>query len=285
MSGYTVAAAGGVTLPNATGGSTSYPQGSVVPLSKLLPSYYQWMVQSGLLSENYSQLGSLISSGPVTISDTTDASSSITGSLIVSGGVGIAKKLYVGTSLSVAGTNTFSDTTDSSSTSTGSAVFSGGVGIAKKLYVGTDINATGNITATGVVKDKSPIFVERVGALNFTYNTEAPLSFGQLTYNPGGCYDSGTYYYTCPTSGLYRVTGKAESNSLNVTGTLSLRDGGGAALAFGTLGNFVSVSVAQFDVMLYLASGTQIRPTVLHTVGPAGTTKPFTGNFMVARVG
>ena len=35
-------------------------------------------------------------------------------------------------------------TTDASSTTTGIAVISGGVGIAKKLYVGTDLNVTGN---------------------------------------------------------------------------------------------------------------------------------------------
>lgn len=40
----------------------------------------------------------------------------------------------------------FSNTTDASSTSVASTVFSGGVGIAKKLYVGTDLNVLGNTT-------------------------------------------------------------------------------------------------------------------------------------------
>jgi hypothetical protein len=44
----------------------------------------------------------------LTLAGTTDASSSTTGTLKVAGGVGIAKKLYVGTDLSVTGTASFS---------------------------------------------------------------------------------------------------------------------------------------------------------------------------------
>lgn len=45
--------------------------------------------------------------GGLTIADTTDSTSTTTGSIITSGGIGIAKKLYVGTDLNVAGTPTF----------------------------------------------------------------------------------------------------------------------------------------------------------------------------------
>jgi hypothetical protein len=40
--------------------------------------------------------------------------------------------------------------TDASSTTTGSIITAGGVGIAKKLYVGTDANIAGTLTVTGV---------------------------------------------------------------------------------------------------------------------------------------
>lgn len=57
-------------------------------------------------SGNTSIAGTLGVTGIETISNTTDASSSTNGALIVSGGVGIAKKLYVGTDLSVGGSLT-----------------------------------------------------------------------------------------------------------------------------------------------------------------------------------
>ena len=47
------------------------------------------------------------------------------------------------------GIKTFSGTTQATSTSTGTIVTSGGVGIAKNLYVGGDINVVGNLTIGG----------------------------------------------------------------------------------------------------------------------------------------
>ena len=126
----------------------------------------------------------------LTLGGATDASSSTTGTLIVTGGVGVAKKLYVGTDLNVAGNtvsstvtannltsgrvvlsgtagqilddsaltyNTSTDiltlagTTDATTSTDGTLVVSGGVGVAKKLYVGTDLNVAGNATFTGNV--------------------------------------------------------------------------------------------------------------------------------------
>lgn len=49
--------------------------------------------------------------------------------------------------------------TDASSTSTGSIFTAGGVGIAKKLYVGTDANIAGTLTVTGVATfSATPIY-------------------------------------------------------------------------------------------------------------------------------
>lgn len=51
--------------------------------------------------------------------------------------------------LEVAGVTKITNATDSSSTSTGSLIVSGGVGIAKSLYVGTNLVVTGNLTVNG----------------------------------------------------------------------------------------------------------------------------------------
>jgi hypothetical protein len=95
----------------------------------------------------------------LTSSSTTESTSSTSGAVIIAGGVGIAKKLYVGGTLNVGGTfsgalGSFtnlstSDTTDSSSTSTGTITTAGGVGIAKNLYVGAQLNVAGNVTVSG----------------------------------------------------------------------------------------------------------------------------------------
>ncbi len=71
------------------------------------------------------------------IASSSASSSSTTGALTVAGGAGIAGALFIG------------DATASSSTTTGSFVTPGGVGIAKAVYIGGLINVAGNATITG----------------------------------------------------------------------------------------------------------------------------------------
>ena len=54
----------------------------------------------------------LEATGISTVSDTTQATSTTTGAFIVSGGVGIAKSLFVGGDMSVSGTLTYEDVTN-----------------------------------------------------------------------------------------------------------------------------------------------------------------------------
>jgi hypothetical protein len=51
-------------------------------------------------------------SGAVNVDDTTDSTSSTSGALIVDGGLGVAKNVYIGAGLSVAGTLTYEDVTN-----------------------------------------------------------------------------------------------------------------------------------------------------------------------------
>jgi hypothetical protein len=89
----------------------------------------------------------------------TDTSSGSTGSIFTAGGIGAAKAVYVGTTLTVAGSSTFTGSiavdsvTDSSSTTTGSIQTDGGLGVAKAVYVGTTLNVAGlaSFTATSAV--------------------------------------------------------------------------------------------------------------------------------------
>jgi hypothetical protein len=78
------------------------------------------------------------------------------GAIVVSGGVGIAKDIYVGTTatfnstIAVTGIASFNNVTDSNATNNGSVILAGGVGIAKNLVVGSAVTI-GSVTTQTVV--------------------------------------------------------------------------------------------------------------------------------------
>ena len=94
----------------------------------------------------------------LTLGGATDASSTTTGTLIVTGGVGVAKKLYVGTDLNVTANTTLSGTTESTSTTTGALKTAGGLGVVKNVYVGgivdvADTTQSSNTTSGALIVD------------------------------------------------------------------------------------------------------------------------------------
>ena len=80
----------------------------------------------------------------VKVSNTTASTTTTSGALIVTGGVGIGGQLTGAVFKST-------DTTQSTSTTTGAIITAGGVGIAKNLTVGGDATVTGNLTVQGVL--------------------------------------------------------------------------------------------------------------------------------------
>ena len=92
--------------------------------------------------------GAVLVAGISTFENTAESTSSTTGALIVSGGVGIAKSLNVGGNLSVAGTITYDDVTNVDST--GIVTARGGFEIGASGVGGT-ITATGQAEFAGVV--------------------------------------------------------------------------------------------------------------------------------------
>ena len=92
--------------------------------------------------------GAVLVTGISTFENTTQSTSSTTGALIVSGGVGIAKSLNVGGNLSVAGTITYDDVTNVDSV--GVVTARGGFEIGE-AGVGGKITATGQAEFAGVV--------------------------------------------------------------------------------------------------------------------------------------
>ena len=101
----------------------------------------------------YIDAASVTSSGIVTITNTTTSTSTSTGALIVSGGVGIAKSLFVGENVSIGGTLTYEDVTNVDSV----GVVTARLGVIATAGRGVEITAGGlNVTA-GIATFKNEV--------------------------------------------------------------------------------------------------------------------------------
>jgi hypothetical protein len=81
----------------------------------------------------------------VKVSNTTVSTTTTSGALVVTGGVGVAGNITVGSRFKS------TDDTQSTSTTTGAIITAGGLGVAKNLNVGGDATITGNLTVQGVL--------------------------------------------------------------------------------------------------------------------------------------
>jgi len=102
--------------------------------------------------------GNATSSGPLTISDSTASTSSSTGALIVTGGVGIGKSLFVSEGISVGGTITYDDVTNIDSVgivTAGGGLYVGRTSIGATFTTAGDAILAGVVTATRFFGDGS----------------------------------------------------------------------------------------------------------------------------------
>ena len=94
--------------------------------------------------------------GISTVTDSTSSTSTTTGALVVSGGVGIAKSLFVGEGISVAGTITYNDVSNIDSigiVTAGAGLYVGrGAGVALTITEAGYVQASGIVTAIGGLK-------------------------------------------------------------------------------------------------------------------------------------
>jgi hypothetical protein len=87
----------------------------------------------------------------VEITDPDDSTNTLTGALVIAGGVGIGKSVNIGGDLDVIGITSISNTTQSTTKDNGALVVEGGVGIEKNLNVG------GNLVVTGTANFNSSV--------------------------------------------------------------------------------------------------------------------------------
>ena len=88
-------------------------------------------------------------SGIATFSNTTESTSSSTGAVQFSGGVGIAKSLFVAGNISAAGTITYEDVTNVDSQGIGT--FRQGIKVGPPTSIGSSLHSNGNAVFAGIV--------------------------------------------------------------------------------------------------------------------------------------
>jgi hypothetical protein len=180
-------------------------------------------------------------SGAVNVDDTTDSTSVTTGSLIIDGGVGIAKNVYIGAGLSVAGTITYEDVTSVDAVGlitaksgvnvtggqlqVGVAYSVGAAGVATALgFVAGTSGFTGDLTGdvTGAVTGNSDTCTTatniNASANNSNNETVYPLFVDGATGSQGCETDTGLSYN--PSTGLLTLVGLDLSGDVDVDGTL-----------------------------------------------------------------
>ena len=164
--------------------------------------------------------GNLDIYGSIHIMNTNDTTNSSTGSLIVDGGVGISKNLFVNGNQTNYGIVNISNTTGTSSTNSGALIVGGGVGIAKNLFVGnhTFVN---DFTVSG--------FSHSINTMeSTTTDTGALIVDGGVgiakNLNIGGNINvAGTAQSTTTSSGSLIVSGGVGiAKNLNVGGNLNV---------------------------------------------------------------
>jgi hypothetical protein len=154
----------------------------------------------------------------------TDSTSSSTGSIITSGGIGVAKAAYIGTTLTVTGSSTFTgaiavdSVTDSSSTLTGSIQTDGGLGVAKAVFVGTTLSVSGTSTLTGVATLTAQPILSSLTASKpvFTDASKGLVSTGTLAADQGGTGVANNAAMTVTGSGNFAYT-RTLTGTTNVT--------------------------------------------------------------------
>ena len=131
--------------------------------------------------------GTLRATDIVKFTSEIDSTLTTDGALIVTGGVGIAKKLNVG------GISKFSNDQDSTSTTTGAVQVSGGVGVTKKVFIGDNEDSTststGALRVTGGVGVTKKVFIgdneDSTNSTNGALRVVGGVGIGK-TLNVGG---------------------------------------------------------------------------------------------------
>jgi hypothetical protein len=302
----TLSATNAVTL-TANTTSTSTTSGTLVVTGGLGVSgaIYAGSLQStpiGATTRSTGAFTTLTSNAATTFTQNTASTSTVTGTLVVSGGVGVSGAIYAGslqntpigsatrnsgafTTLTANSSTTITATTASSSTATGALVVSGGVGIAGALYAGsiqnTAIGATTantgrftTLTTTGAVTlspASAAVAISPTGTGTVVISPAGALTIGPSTLGTinnmsiGASTRSTGAFTTLTANGITTITNTTASTNVN-SGALQV-DGG-----VGINGAIYAGSIQNTPI------GSTTRQTGAFTTLTSNGITTFTGN-------
>ena len=202
------------------------------------------------------------STGIVTFTHTSNATSSTTGALQITGGVGIVKDLHVGGNVTVGGTLTYDDVTNIDSlgiiTARGGINVSGG-----NVTITNDLDVDGhteldNLSVAGVTTFTNEVKITPSNSSSYTTH---------LNYNNNGtnfisCANSGATHFRNSSSGGTAMIVQGSTKSVDIDSTLRHLDDTDTLMEFGT--NTISFDTAGTE---------RLRTTEVGRVG-IGTTNP-----------
>jgi hypothetical protein len=178
--------------------------------------------------------------------------SSTGGALQTTGGVGVAKDLYVGTTATISGISYLNNTTPTLASSTGGALqTTGGVGVAKDLYVGTTATVAGYTKLNGG------------STLSATTVTDTLVVTGYTSLNGGATLSAATV-----TNKL--VLNSTASSTSTLTGALQVVGSVGIGGDVFVGGNLTATTIKISGYSSLSGGATISAATVTNTLGVTG---------------
>ena len=250
-----------VTAPTITatssGASTSTSSGALIVTGGLGVggAIYAGSLQGapiGSVSRSTAAFTTLTANGATTLTANTASTNTTSGTLVVTGGLGVSGAIYAGsiqntpigntsrnsgafTTLASNSTVDFTATTEASSTTVGAVQIDGGVAVAKRIYAGGGFQgAVGNVSAnTGAF---TTLTASSTVTLSPGANvTLSPTGSGTVTLSPAGGGSINNMSIGATTASTGRFTSGTFTSNVSVSGTLGV-DGNA------TLGNATSDS-------------------------------------------
>ena len=242
--------------------------------------------------------------GIVNANATTDSTSTTTGALIVDGGVGIAKNVYIGAGLSVAGTLTYEDVTNVDSV--GMVTAKSGVNVSGgelNVGLGFSVGNVGVVTAQNVTISAGTIDLKNSGSVsNIKFYCESSNAHYTALQSAAHSAYGGNVTLTLPTTTdtlVARTTTDTLTNKTLTSPTLTTPVFSGQATGELKVGSGITIAatsgVATFadgsSTSNALHFGTGADLTIYHDgstsniVNTSGTLNVGVNNFVVQRQG